>query len=145
MPLTTWNRELECGNITIDAQHRGLFQMVNHLHDQIVAGKGKDVLGPTLKKLTRYTVEHFQTEEKLMLSMGYPNLAEHKQKHDNLAAQAQQLLDQMERGEVLLSMTVSRFLADWVKHHIQEEDQKMIEWMRVHLPQSNQSTYLSKI
>ncbi len=130
MPITAWTKDLECGHPTIDAQHQGLIRMVNELHDAIIAGHGKEVLGPVLGKLVRYTVEHFQTEEKIMQDRQYPAFARHKARHDALASQASQLMEQFSSGQVLLSMTVSRFLADWVKHHIHEEDQDLVAFLR---------------
>jgi len=127
-----WTPEYATGNAQVDAQHKNLFAMVNELHEAIVGGKHKDVLGPTLEKLAKYTVEHFSHEQKLMLEKGYPGYTAHKAKHDDLTKQALDIINKYKSGEITLPLTISRFLNDWISHHINEEDKKMIAWVQSH-------------
>ena len=122
MALVNWDATYETGNPTVDAQHKGLFRMVNELHSAIVEGKGKEAMGPTLDKLGKYVVEHFQTEEKLMT----------QKIHEDLTKQAVDLIEKYHAGKLALSITISQFLGDWVKNHILQEDFKMIDWVKVH-------------
>lgn len=78
MPIAKWDDSYRTGHVLVDRQHQELFRMVNELHDAIIEGKGNDVLAPTLKKLAKYTVEHFRDEEVLMASINYPMLVPHK-------------------------------------------------------------------
>lgn len=130
MAVAIWSDAYLTGDATVDQQHRNLFQMVNDLHEAVVSGKGKDVLKPTLKRLATYTVEHFATEERLMQRAGYPGLPGHKAKHETLAGQATKLIADYDTGKAVLSITLSTFLADWLRHHINEEDKGMITWLR---------------
>lgn len=130
MAIAIWNDAYLTGDALVDQQHRNLFQMVNDLHEAVVSGKGKEVLKPTLKKLATYTVEHFATEERLMQRAGYPGYTGHKAKHEALAGQATKLIGDYEAGRAVLTITLSQFLADWLRHHINEEDKGMITWLR---------------
>lgn len=130
MPFANWKSDYETGNPAIDMQHKRLFEMVNELHEGIVAGAGKAVLGPTLAKLAKYTIEHFHTEEGFMISKGYPDFPRHKARHEELLKQVSGLMKQYEGGGMVLPLTLSRFLADWIAHHIQEEDKALIDWMK---------------
>ena len=132
MELVSWDLKYQTGNITVDNQHKELFRMVNSLHQAIVEGHGKDAMGPTLDKLGKYVVEHFQTEEKLMTAKMYPGYPVHKTIHEDLTKKAVDLIEKYHAGKLALSITVSQFLADWVKHHIQDEDIKMIKWVKEH-------------
>jgi hemerythrin len=127
-----WNETYATGNPQVDTQHKNLFAMVNDLHEAIVNARQQDVLLPTLEKLAKYTIEHFSHEEKLMLSKSYPGYTEHKKKHDDLAGQAKTIIAQYKSGELKLPITLSRFLNDWIAHHINEEDKKMIQWVKAH-------------
>ncbi len=129
MPIAIWNPVYETGNPTVDGQHRQLFEMVNELHHGIISGHGRDVMGPMLKRLAKYAVDHFATEEGLMRSGGYPEFARHKGKHDALTAQVVALLGEWEKGTALPN-SLSKFLAEWVAHHIKEEDLAMIQWLK---------------
>jgi hemerythrin len=116
----------------VDAQHQELFRMVNDLHDAIVAGKGKDVLQPTLEKLAKYTMEHFRSEEALMAEIKYPALGTHKNKHDELTRQVKELVEKYRTGKAVLGVTLSSFLADWLRHHIKEDDMALIKYTQTH-------------
>lgn len=132
MALATWDPKYATGNLAVDAQHRKLFEMVNALHDALLAGQGKEQLGPTLKSLAKYTIDHFATEERLMTEKVYPGIQEHKRKHEELASQVGKLVDDFTSSKLTLPLTLGRFLADWIRHHIDEEDKKMIDWIKSH-------------
>jgi hemerythrin-like metal-binding protein len=129
MPIAIWTPNLETGNPTVDAQHKTLFAMVNDLHHGIIQGQGRETMGPILKKLAKYAVDHFGTEEGFMKQTGYPNRLRHKGKHDALTAQVVDLLKAWDAGEALPS-TLSKFLAEWVSHHIKEEDMELVAWIK---------------
>jgi hemerythrin len=130
MPIAIWMPKYLTGNAAVDRQHQRLFELVNDLHHGIIAGQGRETMGPTLKALAAYTLEHFATEEGFMRSARYEHYARHKAKHDQLAAQVKDLMAQYESGSLSLPGTLSRFLADWLTHHIKEEDMEMISWLR---------------
>lgn len=132
MSIAVWSDDYLTGNTAVDQQHKTLFAMVNDLHAAVVAGKGKEVLAATLGKLATYTVEHFATEERLMSLAKYPGHPAHKRKHDELAAKAAELIEGYKSGKVVLTITLSQFLADWLRHHINEEDKGLIAWLRQH-------------
>ncbi|MBK8803443.1 MAG: hemerythrin family protein [Fibrobacteres bacterium] len=130
MSLAAWDPKYATGNLAIDGQHKKLFQMVNELHDSLLAGAGREKMGPTLKGLATYTVEHFRTEEGFMTQKGYPGYPEHKRKHEELLVQVTQLITDFDAGKLTLPLTLARFLADWIRHHIDEEDQKLAKWIK---------------
>jgi len=106
--------------------------MMSKLHDAIVADRGREVLGPTLQELAKYTQEHFAEEERLMDAIHYPQLAAHRKKHEGLTRQVQELQAKFRDGKIVFSMTVSSFLAEWLKHHIKEDDVALVEYMKTH-------------
>ena len=129
MVAPQWNESLATGNIRIDAQHRTLFSMVFNLHNAILAGTRPGALGPVLESLTKYTIEYFAHEERLMRSHNYYGYAEHKRKHDELVEQARGIISQFKLGALDQSQPISKFLGDWITHHIEEEDKALIRWM----------------
>ena len=129
MPIAIWTPNLMTGNPTVDAQHQRLFEMVNELHHGIISGHGRDAMGPILRGLAQYAVQHFGTEERFMMTSKYPNLPRHKEKHDLLTRQVTDLMKEWESGTALPA-TLSKFLADWVSHHIKEEDKELVAWLK---------------
>lgn len=130
MPFIAWDSKYLTGNAEVDRQHQDLFAMVNALHDAITMAQGKELIIPTIDKLAAYVAKHFKTEESLMKSKNYPHLSEHKFAHDDLARKAAELIDGYRSGKLVLSFTLSRFLGDWLKVHILEEDMKLMTWLR---------------
>jgi len=130
--IAKWDDSYKTGHKIVDTQHQELFRMVNELHDGIVANKGKEILQPTLEKLAKYTIEHFRSEEALMTEVKYPALSAHKRKHDDLTKQVKELIEKYRTGKAVLSMTLSNFLADWLRHHIKEDDMALIKYLQAH-------------
>lgn len=129
MPLACWRDEYRTGNHLVDHQHQQLFEIVNSLHEAMLQGHGREILGKTLKSLAHYTLEHFQTEEQLMLTYVYPHYAEHKGRHEELKTKVLALIANFEASSSL-AIEVSHFLTEWLIHHIKGEDQKMIRYLR---------------
>lgn len=77
-----------------------------------------------------YTPETLWQRSRTELSRGYPDFPRHKARHEELLKQVSALVKDYEGGVVVLPLTLSRFLADWIAHHIQEDDKALIDWMR---------------
>ena len=78
MALLTWSSKYSVGVQRMDEQHTVLFGMLNDLHESMMKGQAKQIVGPLLKKLAAYTQEHFTAEEGLMRTSGYAGLAQHR-------------------------------------------------------------------
>jgi hemerythrin-like metal-binding protein len=130
LTIARWDSSYQTGHPLVDSQHENLFKMVNELHEAIVAEKGKEVIAPTLEKLAKYTVEHFKDEEKLMTEIAYPALAAHRRKHEDLTTEVKDLVQKYKTGQTMLSITLSNFLAKWLRHHIKEDDMALIKYMK---------------
>ncbi|HKH97640.1 MAG TPA: bacteriohemerythrin [Candidatus Sulfotelmatobacter sp.] len=128
MDIAKWNKSYETGNKVVDTQHQELFRMVNALHAAILENRSKDLLMPTLETLANYAIEHFRSEEALMVEMNYPALAVHKWKHEDLTREVKELVGKYKSGQVGLTVTLSNFLANWLQHHIKEDDMDLIRY-----------------
>ncbi|WP_017295773.1 bacteriohemerythrin [Geminocystis herdmanii] len=130
MPIAFWRDEYITGEQEIDTQHQILFSIINELHDAMISGEGREILGKTLDKLATYTSEHFVTEEALMEKYEYPNIVLHKQKHRELREDVLTLQKLFKEKEKFLTVKVSQFMTDWLIHHIKGEDLKMINFIK---------------
>ncbi|MBZ5595253.1 MAG: bacteriohemerythrin [Acidobacteriia bacterium] len=125
MSLFAWNEAYSVGNVTIDAQHKMLFQYADKLHAAMSAGNGKDTLNQTLSDLIAYTKKHFAAEENLMQTHHYPEYPQHKAEHDALTEKVVRFQNDYLAGRVALTGELLRFLKDWLSHHIGEIDKKV--------------------
>ncbi len=129
MAIAVWNSRFETGITIIDSQHKALFAAVNKLADSFKDGTAKSAVKDSLDFLVKYTVEHFGTEEKIMKDMGYPKLTSHMADHAHLVDKAKALQAKLAEGKPV-TMEVTTFLADWLKHHINEVDMGYVEFKR---------------
>jgi hemerythrin len=125
MPLLAWTDKLSVGVNVLDEDHKRLVAMVNQLYDAMQAGHGKDSLSPILDGLIQYTKMHFAREEKFFAQTSYPAAVAHKQEHDKLTHQVQDIQGKYASGATTaLSLEVMQFLKNWLVQHIQGSDQK---------------------
>ncbi len=115
-----WSEDYCTGNKKIDDQHKHLFVIINKLHDAMKKGHGRDVLAQTLDELIKYTIEHFISEEFLMLSQHYPRYKEHKRIHQDLTSKVKDLRNKFHDGHININIELLHFLNQWLAHHIKE-------------------------
>lgn len=130
MALILWSDKFKTGVAQIDLQHQELVKQINALHDAMKAGKGKEQVGKAIEFLAKYTADHFRTEEALMQRHGYPGFDQHQAAHRDLVAKVVALIAKVKKGEAVLTIEVSDFLAEWVKHHISEMDMGYVPFFK---------------
>ena len=129
MPIAIWSSRYETGIELVDTQHRTLFEAVNRLAASFGAGTTAGQVKVSLDFLASYTFEHFQTEERFMQEMAYPGLADHRAEHERLVEKVQVLQARLDQGKPV-TMDVTIFLADWLKHHIHGADMAYVRFMQ---------------
>ncbi|AUC62028.1 hemerythrin [Cyanobacterium sp. HL-69] len=130
MSIAFWREEYITGENVIDQQHQYLFKLINQLHNAMMEGHGKEVINNTLARLVEYTIKHFDAEEKFMIDYNYPDYAIHKEKHEMLKNDVITLQKELLEHQQFITAKVSRFLTDWLIHHIKGEDLKMIHYIK---------------
>jgi methyl-accepting chemotaxis protein/hemerythrin len=113
----------------IDKEHQGLFDLMNRLHDGMLAGRGNETLRPVLAELGQYTKVHFGNEETLLRSHGYSRLAEHLKLHEVFRSKVGDLETQVKAGTVALSVSTLEFLRDWLSKHILGTDMQYKDFL----------------
>jgi len=130
MPFVEWRDSYSVGISDIDVQHKGLVRMINDLHDAMKEGRSKDIIQKTLDGLYKYTETHFYTEELYFQKYGYPQTSEHILEHGRFTMKVKEFIKDHEKGKVLLSMDVLRYLREWLLGHIQNKDQAYAPYLR---------------
>ncbi|MGB0696520.1 MAG: bacteriohemerythrin [Rhodospirillaceae bacterium] len=121
-PKFVWIEAYRVGHPVVDADHQGLFALINEL-DQADITDG--LLGEILNRLEDYAKNHFAREEELMRQGGYPDLEEHMKGHRNFEEWVHTVKATYRRAAespFQISDLVNGFLQDWLVHHILEED-----------------------
>jgi hemerythrin len=127
MPWFTWTDEFLTGTADIDEQHRRLVGLIQDFYDALAgrAARSHDALARLLAGLVQYTRYHFSTEERYMSGYDYPDREGHVAEHAGFIAKVQDIHARFDQGEMVLSLTVTTFLRDWLSQHILGADQRL--------------------
>jgi hemerythrin len=130
MAFISWNKDLELGIDKVDSQHKMLVDMINELHDSILEGKSYEKMGDILTGLLYYAQTHFATEEQLFEVHRYPERQVHIREHNDFIMKISSRFDKMEKGELVLSVDIARFLRDWLINHVMISDKKFVPYVK---------------
>lgn len=119
-----WNESFSVGVPAMDNQHKRLVEMVNRIYEAMRNAKGDQVVRQILQELANYTLTHFAAEETLMRKVGFPPLAAHIEKHKTLVDKAVGMMNDLNSGKMIATVSLAAFLKDWLVQHIQNEDRQ---------------------
>ncbi|MCL2382168.1 MAG: bacteriohemerythrin [Treponema sp.] len=127
-PFVAWDDKYAIGVQSIDDQHKGLFELLNELHEASERGEGTavtDCFKDALQKAVNYAATHFSAEEEIMQETGDPNYDEHQKEHNAFVRKVMEGAAAIgqERGESL--GTFMDFLQDWILKHVTGVDIKI--------------------
>jgi len=118
-----WLEAYECGEPTIDADHRELFELGNTLIAAAIEQHSEPELWRVaLDAMLARLGQHFQAEEALLARHGYGRLAEHQRAHAGLLQRADELKAAVERGEATLGHLVNFLVNDVIALHLLKVD-----------------------
>ena len=129
MALFTWNDSFSVKVRLFDSQHKQLFDLINQLHDSMIVGKGKEVMGDVLKSLLTYTKTHFTEEERQLKMQKYPDYEHQVKEHGVFVQRIAELQKNHATGNAAITLTTLNFLRDWLLKHINVEDKKYSGYM----------------
>ena len=121
MSIVQWSAGFETGIGFADVQHQHLFEAVNRLEAAAVGPEPSIQVARALDDLMDETVAHFRAEEACMQAHGFPGFAAHAWEHTRLLRELERFQASLKAGQGLPPGSAD-FLADWLKHHIQEVD-----------------------
>jgi len=127
-----WGESLSVGVGLIDEQHRKWIERLHEVESAIKSRRGMQQVVSTLDFLSEYTVFHFSTEEKYMLQTGYPELENHRAKHEELKKTLGNLIEDFKEDGITekISEAVGTFLGNWLKDHIRGVDQVFAAFLK---------------
>jgi len=106
-----WTPKNAAGAPVIDEQHRQLSALAGRLHQAMLAGRGKEILGSLLADLAKYTSWHAAHEQELSARLSKAHVWRIRREHENLRSKVQTLQDRFAQGEVTMTIELSLLLA----------------------------------
>lgn len=115
----TWHESYDCGEPTIDQEHRRLFELANALIDSAFKRSADpQVFEEALDRLIAHVAKHFADEEAVLAEHRYPGLAIQALAHKRLVERALQLRDAAMAGGVTIGELVDFLATDVVARHM---------------------------
>jgi hemerythrin len=140
MAFFEWHDRYNVGVPEIDAQHRGLVEMINRLDEGMQREQGAGTTGAALDEMTTlaavlneliaYTTYHFSTEENLMDRYGYPEYPSHRAAHSELTNIVRTFQREFDEGKAVSCADLAAVLQAWLKDHIFHADVKLGHFLR---------------
>lgn len=125
-----WRQEWNCGNDEIDEQHDKILQIANDLITKIYAGASHNECMDMIKLFLEYAVNHFATEERILMEIEYDGLIAHIKKHEYLTNKAIYLKECYEKKELQPSAFLSFIIDEVVVEHLTKEDTKFFALLK---------------
>ncbi len=121
--VTRWNSNIETGIPEIDDQHRRLFELAASFR-----GQGDEIrIMKSLAILCDYAKVHLREEEALLETIGYTDLAAHRQAHVEFRALLRQLLtDATHLSLDEIATRVESLINGWFYNHILRVDAQYV-------------------
>jgi hemerythrin len=118
MEFKEWTEKYTVGNPLVDAYHHIFFQMVDEFR-RAMAEECPPPMGDRIDFLVDYTLMHFDSEERWMARVGYPDLDAHAETHrafrDRILALQRRY---REEAGTVTAEEVLFLVQDWFSHHI---------------------------
>ena len=121
----TWREAYECGESTIDAEHRQLFELGNALISVALEPDSAPALRrAALDRLLTHVAQHFKDEEALLALHGYAALAAHQRAHAGLLRRAEELRVTVTEDDGALGALVNFLAKDVIAEHMFKVDRE---------------------
>ncbi|MEM0912615.1 MAG: hemerythrin domain-containing protein [Pseudomonadota bacterium] len=121
--------EYSLNNAQMDENHRVFLETLKALE-----GASKSDFITHFTGLVQHTKEHFEEENTLMESSGFPAIAEHKGEHKRVLGELLQLNERVQKGSIMFARAwINEQAMDWFKLHLSTMDAALA----THLSRSN--------
>lgn len=123
-----WNTAWNCGEETIDRQHRELIEFLNRLMgiSLLEKQKAEELFSQAVGKM----VEHFEYEQKMLTEAAYPELEQHLDAHKRLLERVANIRAAFFEGTGRPQMVTTFIVDELIVGHLLEEDVKYFAYIR---------------
>lgn len=128
-PYSQLDRSLSVGIPSMDEDHQHILHLIGRL--KTARRDGSDRTREILTELRERTARHFQHEEQIFLSVGFPLAEEHIAEHRDLVAKLDQMLSDRGRQH---AANLNDVLNAWVTGHILKSDREYAEYLQCVTP-----------
>lgn len=125
MSLIEWNDEFNLGIEEIDSEHRALVALINALHEAMSGGAGRSDVVEGISQIHTLVAAHFAREEAFMRDTRYMAYAEHKEDHEVLLDDLEEILGEVGSDGKYEEARLSDDLQYWFSEHFRTHDARL--------------------
>jgi len=111
----------------INEEHKKLFGFLNKTIHAKKHNDNKEELKEVLEEMTKFALEHFETEEAYMIEFDYPECRYHSEEHYRFFSKTMAYFDRVVNGDYHISNELIEYLKQWLVNHIQVTDRRYID------------------
>jgi hemerythrin len=130
MELFSWREGLRIGVSRLDEQHQRLVDLLNRMHEAIVAQRPLEEVQALAAELTLHTRLHFLYEEMIMEGAEYPLLSDHRFRHAEFTEGLLRLQKRLKLDVRKQFREIVRYELEWISAHLEESDEAFAAWLR---------------
>lgn len=133
MSKLAWSDEMSVGVRELDDEHKTIVDLLNQLHDGILAGNESKALVGIFTTLILETKKHLAHEERLLAQTNFPNIQEHHKAHDAVLCKGLILQARFMSGSTEpFTMEAFHQARSWLETHILDLDKEYEEHLNAH-------------
>jgi hemerythrin len=124
-----WKKEYETGNYQMDLEHKKMFEILDEAFSETDDKKREAKIKTVLHHLYDFMKKHFKSEESHMRHISYPNYQEHKDIHNQIVQECNELLLSInETDQKLFEKKLALFIDEHIIQHMLKEDKQIVEF-----------------
>lgn len=132
MALIEWKDHYSVGVEAVDHEHREMIDLINDVHDNLLAGAQEPDVTAFLGEIFRAISAHFALEERFMRQHRYDQFSQHKQAHEELLDDIRDIMDGYEADPEGARSQLSRRLDSWFTEHFKTHDARLHHRLGTH-------------
>jgi hemerythrin len=121
-----WYKRYSVNNKELDNHHKKLFSIFNRLYDACMEKNDAASLKLLIDELVYYSDYHFKAEEQYMRDCDYKEIDRHISEHKYFTEWVIDFKKNYIVADLKICLDVIRFLGDWLRNHVIEEDKKIV-------------------
>ena len=126
-----WDSKFEIGHPRIDAEHRAFVDLIRAVSLEAERDCPKEKAMRLLLEVRKYAEFHFVSEENIMLDIGYPDYAEHREEHAWLLRRLEDEAHSYYTDSAPLE-ELAHFMFNWFALHTTTVDKKLVASIAAH-------------